>query len=200
MGLSAAGLFKFVWYSYVKIEIETCERQYAMEGRATTKVLEYMKDFKDHIKGIVLDMDCSKDAKAAALQRIYSYGPLEFTKDDFARRRRVKNVVPRCDRCCAKRASGDQCTRKRRDGSMYCGTHVKGTPHGTIESPATTSGAALKQVELTAQEIKGIIYYLDADENVYKTEDVLQNKVNPAVIATYVVNPDGTYSIPDFNI
>jgi len=171
-----------------------------MEGRATAKVSDYMQGFKEDMKEYILDLDCPKDVKSAILQQMYNYQALEFTKEDFIKRKRMKNVVPRCDRCCAKRANNDQCTRKRREGSLFCGTHVKGTPHGTIENVSSNESASLTQVELVAQEIKGIIYYLDDVENVYKTEDVLQNKVNPAIIATYVRLPDGGYSIPEFNI
>ena len=171
-----------------------------MESRATAKVSEYMKSFKDCVKEVVLNQDCSHEVKSAIMQQIYNYEGLEFTKEDFIKRKRMKNVVPRCDRCCAKRANNDQCTRKRRDGSLFCGTHVKGTPHGTIDNVSNGESTALKQVELVAQEIKGIIYYLDDTGNVYKAEDVLQNKVNPSVIATYLKAADGSYSIPEFYI
>ena len=171
-----------------------------MEGRATAKVSEYMQSFKENMKEFILAQDCPHDVKSAIMQQIYNYEGLEFTKEDFIKRKRMKNVVPRCDRCCAKRANDDQCTRKRRDGSLFCGTHVKGTPHGTIDNVANSESMPLKQVELVAQEIKGIIYYLDGTHNVYRTEDVLQNKVNPSIIATYVQLPDGSYSIPEFNI
>ena len=171
-----------------------------MEVRATAKVSDYMTEFKNHIKDVVLGQECSHDVKSAIMQQIYNYESLEFSKEDFTRRKRTKNVVPRCDRCCAKRANNDQCTRKRRDGSLFCGTHVKGTPHGTIDNVSNSGSPPLKQLELVAQEIKGIIYYLDDANNVYKTEDVLQNKVNPAIIASYVRSHDGSYSIPEFNI
>ena len=171
-----------------------------MEGRATAKASEYMQEFKDDIKEFVLGQELAYEIKSAIMQQIYNYRPLEFTKEDFIKRKRMKNVVPRCDRCCAKRANNDQCTRKRRDGSLFCGTHVKGTPHGTIDNVSSTTCSPSKQVELTAQEIKGIIYYLDDSNNVYKTEDVLQNKINPAIIASYIRCADGSYSIPEFNI
>ena len=50
------------------------------------------------------------------------------------KRKRVKNVVHLSDRCCAKRANGEQCTRRRKDTTTeYCGTHLKGTPHGICD-------------------------------------------------------------------
>ena len=40
-----------------------------------------------------------------------------------------------------------------------------------------------KKKEVTAEEIDGIIYYIDLDGNVYHTEDVLEDKKNPRIIA-----------------
>jgi hypothetical protein len=170
-----------------------------MEGRANAKVSDYMTDFKLNMQNYVNGLGCSNENKSGILQQIYNYDPLEFTKEDFAKRKRVKNIVPKCDRCCAKRANGDQCTRKRRDSTLYCGTHVKGIPHGSIESISKSETSNI-QIELVAQEIKGILYYLDDTCNVYKTEDVLHNKVNPSIIASYLKDEHGNYSIPDFNI
>ena len=100
----------------------------------------------------------------------------------------------------AKRAEGEQCTRKRKGDSLFCGTHIKGTPHGIIEETNKSSVVSQKQLHVIAQEIKGIIYYLDETENVYKTEDILQNKCNPQIIAKYNKTKEGEYSIPEYNI
>ena len=48
-----------------------------------------------------------------------------------------------------------------------------------------------------AQEIKGIIYYIDEEGNVYDTDDILGQTVNPRVIAKYVKTGDN-YNIPAF--
>jgi hypothetical protein len=53
----------------------------------------------------------------------------------------------------------------------------------------------LKKVEVWAQDIKGIIYYIDKSNNVYKAEDIMSNKKNPSVIAKYEKNGDD-YTIP----
>jgi hypothetical protein len=37
-----------------------------------------------------------------------------------------------------------------------------------------------------AQDIRGIIYYLDINANVYQPEDIISNKINPRIIAKYV--------------
>ena len=57
----------------------------------------------------------------------------ENNKEDFIKRKRIKNIVPNYERCIAKRANGEQCTRRNKNGEQFCGTHIKGTPHGIID-------------------------------------------------------------------
>ena len=170
-----------------------------MEARLRKKAGDYVTDFKNAIREKILATALSKEVQGELLGFIYDYEQIDFTKEDFEKRKRVKNVVPVCERCNARRADNTQCSRKRRDGSVYCGTHIKGTPHGVFSSDSADDGAPQsKQVQVTAQEINGIIYYIDATENVYKMEDVLSNKTNPSIIAKYVKNMDGSYAIPEF--
>lgn len=42
-------------------------------------------------------------------------------------------------------------------------------------------------VELTAKEIRGIIYYVDIHQNVYNIEDILDEKVDPRIIGKLIV-------------
>jgi hypothetical protein len=108
-------------------------------------------------------------------------------------------VVPYCDRCSSKRANNEQCTRRKKDGYDYCGTHIKGTPHGTMNATSDVEVISTQKVEVWAQDIKGIIYYLDKNMNVYQTEDIVSNKHNPKIIAKYIKTGD-IYNIPEFNI
>ena len=171
-----------------------------MEGRIVTKVVDYHAKFKSDVCSKIAGLEIAQNDKQQLMQFIYDYDQIGLTKDDFLKRKRVKNVVPFCDRCMARRAeAGEQCTRKRRAGELFCGTHIKGTPHGVVQDNVPTVSTT-KQIEVTAREIQGIIYYIDDVENVYKTEDVMQNKSNPQIIAKYVKLESGEYSIPDFNI
>lgn len=107
-----------------------------------------------------------------------------FTLDmsDIMKKKRTKNVVPMDDRCTAKCADNEQCTRKKKAGNDVCGTHRKGIPHGVITEKQPVS---LKKLEVWTQDINGIMYYIDANENIYKTEDVLKNKTNPSIYAKW---------------
>ena len=97
------------------------------------------------------------------------------------------------------RANGEQCTRRRKTECDYCGTHSKGTPHGVLE--ATTDNANMNQtVETFAQEVKGIVYYLDTYGNVYNTEDIMSEKENPRIIAKWVKDYQNAYTIPELGL
>jgi hypothetical protein len=127
---------------------------------------------------------------------IYNYPTLQFTKQDFTKRKRVKNIVPLSDRCNALRANAEQCTRRRKESNIYCGTHIKGIPHGEITDE--TNNKTHKITKVWAQEIKGIIYYIDNEKNVYKPNEILENKMNPRIIAKYTFDPvTNSYDIPD---
>jgi hypothetical protein len=171
-----------------------------MERRINKKLENYISEFKDNIKQKASELGLSKDSSLSQLvQYIYDYDRLSLSKDDFMKRKRVKNVVHLSDRCCAKRANGEQCTRRRKDNTTeYCGTHLKGTPHGICDFNEDAKPIG-KKIEVWAQDIQGIIYYIDNNYNVYQAEDVIQGKGNPKIIAKYIKLGE-TFSIPEFNI
>ena len=170
-----------------------------MERRLNKKAETYITTFKDNIREKSTQLGLSNDVKLTQLlQYIYDYDRLSFGKEDFQKRKRVKNFVPIYDRCCAKRAEGEQCTRRRKEGSEYCGTHMKGTPHGIMETTDEPKVNTTK-IEVWVQDIQGIVYYIDKFNNVYDTTDIMKNQVNPKIIAKYVKNGDN-YSIPELNI
>lgn len=170
-----------------------------MERRLNKKVETYITTFKDNIREKATQLGLINDVKSTQLlQYVYDYDRLSFGKEDFQKRKRVKNFVPIYDRCCAKRAAGEQCTRRRKEGSEYCGTHMKGTPHGITETSDEPKNNTQK-IEVWAQDIQGIVYYIDKTNNVYDTADIIQNKVNPKIIAKYI-NTGECFSIPELNI
>jgi len=93
----------------------------------------------------------------------------------------------------------EQCTRRKKITFEYCGTHVKGSPHGIIDESTVIVPSLSQSVDVWAQDIKGIMYYIDGKNNVYQAEDIIINKINPKIISKYVKIGE-TYSIPEFNI
>lgn len=197
-----------------------------MERKINKKIDEaftnYKQDIKTGIVGAITAINCKIDETPGLLmssmkqtiqselmnllQELYDQPVLKLDKTDFQKRKRVKNVVPLHDRCIACRANGEQCTRRRKGESEYCGTHIKGTPHGIIskEKQDSEPKAMIKKISVWAQDIKGIIYYIDDDSNVYETSAILQGTDNPKIIAKYQKSLDDegnvAYAIPSFGI
>jgi ubiquitin len=165
-----------------------------MDKRLNRQIESYISKFKNDVKLKVIQMSLPDIEQANELvSYIFSYDRLVLSKEDVSKRKRVKNSIPDTNRCRAKRATGEQCTRKQKEGCIFCGTHVKGTPHGVIQTEQQDTDKI--RVEVFAQEIYGITYYLDTHKNVYNTEDILNNKTNPGIIAKYEL-VDNVYSIP----
>jgi len=173
-----------------------------MEKRLFKKIDQHNSKFKDDIKAWIEKNNCSVvcnedsvNKLSEFLQFIYDYETINISKDDFQKRKRIKNTVPLYDRCNARRANGEQCSRRKKVNEDYCGTHLKGQPHGVISDEKKTKN--VKKVEIWVQEIKGISYYIDGNGNVYNHEDILSNSNKPRVIAKWCKNSDGSYSIPE---
>jgi hypothetical protein len=167
-----------------------------MEKRITVKVDDYLDSFKLNIKSWIEENDNIEfSIKSDLLKFVYDYEALTLTKEDFMKRKRNKSVVPLYLRCMAKRSCGEQCTRKRKEGLDFCGTHEKNRPHGVASSNDMTKNT-LTKVEVWIQEINGISYYIDNKNNIYKTEDILSNINNPSIIAKYIVD-EGVYKFMD---
>ena len=80
-----------------------------MERRLTAKVQQHVTNFKN----ILIDK-INNNANANELKHfISSYDMIEITPDDFIKRKRVKNNIAPCERCMAKRANGEQCSRRK---------------------------------------------------------------------------------------
>jgi hypothetical protein len=191
-----------------------------MEKNLNKKVQEYQLGFKNDIKKWLEDTKTSiltnnsNDNKTSEfLKFVFDYTSFELTKSDFQKRKRAKNIIPQQEKCIAKRANGVQCTRRRKQSDvLMCGTHLKGTPHGvcsdndTHNTNDTNVNYAQKnilqttKVEIWIQEIKGINYYIDNVNNVYRTEDIISNKQNPDIIAKWKLNGNDKYTIPEFGI
>jgi hypothetical protein len=153
-----------------------------MEKNINKRIETYTTGFKDAIREKVASLDFAEKQKInELLEFVYDYDRLCLIKDDFVKRKRLKNCIPEINRCTAKRANGEQCTRQRKESCEFCGTHSKGVPHGSMT--ANSENAPQQKLEVFAEEIRGIVYYIDKYNNVYKTEDILGNKQNPEIIA-----------------
>jgi hypothetical protein len=172
-----------------------------MDKRINKKIEIYVTSFKDNVRDKITELDFNEKTKInELLEFVYEYNRFSLAKEDLSKRKRIKNSIPSSNRCNAKRANGEQCTRRRKDDCEFCGTHSKGTPNGLIQDNENSGNIAINhKMEVFAEEIKGIVYYIDNNSNVYNTEDILSEKINPRIIAKYVKD-DNKYSIPEFGL
>jgi hypothetical protein len=187
-----------------------------MERRIGARIDSYIIAFKDGISLKIRELNAALSAESKTQEQpsqqiqiadqlckqlisfVYDYEKLKLGKEDFMKRKRVKNIVPSQHRCHAKRANGEQCTRKKKVGCDYCGTHTKGAPNSIMDDGANEISAvkmSQQSVNVWVQNIKGIEYFIDANNNVYKHEDVIENTANPQIIAKCAKNESGQYSI-----
>jgi hypothetical protein len=161
-----------------------------MEVKVSKKIDTYLSKFKLDIAKQINELQLTEQHNINELMTyIWDYQNLVISTEDITRKKRVKNTVPQFERCTAKRCSGEQCTRRRKDNDEFCGTHIKGTPHGVIVKNSNED-TSYKKVSVWIQEISGISYYIDNMYNVYNMEDIIQNKTNPRVIFKWKMEND----------
>jgi hypothetical protein len=156
-----------------------------MEKKIRGKTNAYILDFKNAINTYIHDNKYTisdatgKNCTNTTLEFIYDFKALDLSKDDFQKRKRTKNVIPNYERCCALRLNSERCTRKKKDGEEFCGTHLKGKPYGVIEE---TQAVEKNKVAIWVEEIGGIHQYVDEEGNIYATDDILQSVKHPRII------------------
>ena len=151
-----------------------------MEKYLNKQIEEYIVEFKNNIRNKIIELNLSEQHKANdIMEYVYEYKKLEFDKNDISKRKRNKNTIPENNRCNARLANDEQCTRRRKENHEFCGTHLKSTPNGFIKINHENK---LLRTEVTATEHGGIVYYIDDKNRVYNTEEVLSNCENPSII------------------
>ncbi|MDC0141982.1 hypothetical protein OAI84_00110 [bacterium] len=159
-----------------------------MEKRIQKKTNNYFKQLKqDIIKQL--------GTKNEILSFLENYPNLLFEKDDFQKRKRNKSIIPPELRCIAKKASGNQCTRRRKDNNQLCGTHSKGTPHGIIKE--IKEKTSYQKVCVQAKLVNGIIYFIDNDNNVYNPTDIYNEEPKISIIGKLIKKSEDDYIIEE---
>ena len=181
-----------------------------MDQIINKRIDEYIVGFKNDLKDKLSLLDIighqsseeDRDRIREYMEFVFEYPKLVLEKSDFivSKKKSSANTtnvaavpMPVDMQCVAKRSDGIQCTRKKKKNCEYCGTHAK------LESnPVASSIVPVNQkMEVSAEDINGIIYYIDTFNNVYHTEDILEGNENPRIIAKAVRNSDNSFKIPD---
>lgn len=165
-----------------------------MEKNINKKIETYIDEFKGGLKTHFIKICDDVKLRNELDHYIDNYEYLRLEKNDFMKRKRTKNDVPYYDRCCAKRSNDEQCTRRRKQNEKFCGTHLKGQPHGEIQFGEQTE-TTKKKIVLWNQEINGIFHWIDDQHNVYDPVDIIHNESSPKIVSKWEKDERGTYHI-----
>ena len=167
-----------------------------MNKRIETIIQDFISTFKTDILNIIIqdrnNEINSQETIDKLCELIKTYQDLTITESDF-KKKRSRNTIPACERCNALRANGDQCTRRKKNNSMFCGTHSKGTPNGIYNNTDKESDCYEKR-EIEVVEYKGIPYYSDKQNRIYSHHDILQKIDSPTIIGEFIYNKDNNNS------
>lgn len=197
-----------------------------MEKTINQHIDAYFSKFKNDIQLKSINLDFSeKDKMNELLEYVFEYEKHILPKEIFVKKTKaipsqqssqssLISTVQEEERCVAMRKQGDRCNRKRTKGNMYCGTHcikhiqqgcglgqeICVSSEGNMNQCVISNNLDNVHLEVIAQEIQGIIYYVDKDLNVYNTEDIFKNLNNPKIIAKAVQLGNNVYSIPSLGL
>lgn len=172
-----------------------------MERNLKQKVDVYCNEFKTNIQAWfnenychIINQETGENMTNAFISYMLDFQNLQLDKDDFKKRHRVKNTVPNFCRCVALKGDGTRCSRRQKDETTnLCGTHIKGTNFGIIQD--TDNNTKIEKIKLWLEEINGIAQYIDNQNNVYSTDDIMNNVDVPRIISKYGKTSTGEYYI-----
>ena len=164
-----------------------------MERRLNKHINDAIDGYNDKLNEIISNTSMDSESK---LKLIAELPKIDISIDDVLKKRRVRNTVSDNERCCAYRATGERCTRKKKEGCDLCGTHIKGTPHGCINATNVVKEEQnFSKITVETRDINGIVYYVDKENNVYSSNDIMKNMVNPQIIGKLTQDTNGSFYV-----
>ena len=140
-----------------------------MEKAINEQIDQYLTQFKQTVRDNAMDLGLHENPQfQIIMQQIYDYERpvLSFKKKP------MNAVLAEADQCTATlKDSEARCKRKCKKGFAFCSTHLKANEPN--------------KVLLWTEEVKGILYYVDAAGQVYLTEDILNHVQPPRVIGRW---------------
>ena len=179
-----------------------------MTTQINKRVEEYLVGFKNDLRDKITGLNVLKTAGKAGgdedphehvrelLEYVFEYPKLVFNPEEITK----KKPTVAAAQCAANRSDGSQCTRRSKKGSDCCGTHCKPADIQTTPPVLSLSEKPMTyKLEVSAYDIHGIIFYIDQHANVYCTEDILQGKDDPRIVARAERVGD-IYTIPSLGV
>ena len=180
-----------------------------MEKHINKMISEYLYKMKQDIINVIQVNESNPE------MYISNYPNLKLNSEDIASCKpiRVKNIVNPEHQCIAIKTTGTRCSRHKLDTFEYCGTHKKDANCNNIHNceytqtvqskkivPSNTKTSlkqnpSKKQLKISLENVNGIMYYIDDNNNVYDTEDIYMASVQNETRYNFIDNAKsiGTY-------
>jgi hypothetical protein len=132
-----------------------------MEKKVNATIQSHILAMKENLKEKIQKYGSEHNCDMSCIiQYMFDYPPLIIKNEDIVRKKRSKTAINPKIRCCAKRANGEQCTRKKRENSKFCGTHEKVCPYGEVNiSQMKEEASEHITEEIETVNEKGIIHF-----------------------------------------
>lgn len=140
----------------------------------------------DIIISICMDHNLDED------EILKKYSPNLLIDKEKMKMKRKRKILPKEECCLGRKQFGEQCTRRKKPGSDFCGSHSKNLPYGMIEDDkqflCKTKGKRGRKkknllegnedyIPTWIDEELGDLYLVDKDNIVY-----LNNEESPKII------------------
>ena len=96
------------------------------------------------------------------------------------KKRKKNKQLEKCELCMAKKADRQQCTRRRKGNSEYCGKHQNNLKFGRVDDEEKFNDTD-KYIKARKEKIDGNDYLVDDDNIVYNFD-----RLNPQVLGKLV--------------
>lgn len=162
-----------------------------VESTVNYKVQSYISqmkfDIQRHIMGLHFVHEPEKINQL--VEYILGYDRIELNSNDFL-----------CSPAKKPRTTpSSRVSKKKKDAAILAiPIHNDLTEFFSTDAEQVAPIVVPSSIELVAQDILGITFFIDSFGNVYNTEQVMNKLPNPQIVAHYTCDKEGRYSIDSY--
>lgn len=160
-----------------------------VESTVNYKVQSYISqmkfDIQRHIMGLHFVHEPEKINQL--VEYILGYDRIELNSNDFL-----------CSPAKKPRTTPSSRVSKKKKDSVISAMPMNNDLADFFSTDAEVLPVAPSTIELVAQDISGITFFIDSFGNVYNTEQVMNKLPNPQIVAHYTCDKEGKYNIDSY--
>ena len=129
----------------------------------------------EHIKKVLRSISEEYGLDYSMLEKTHLL-PVNEDLFENKKKRKKNKKLDKCELCMAKKADRQQCTRRRKGNSEYCGKHMNNLKFGRVDDDEKFDNNE-KYIKTRKEKINGDDYLVDDDNIVYNFD-----RQNPKII------------------